>query len=58
MSWEEEVEELAKKGALAQAQGGAEGVARQHAKGFLTIRERIDAMLDRGLLPGTRRRLR
>ena len=48
MSWEAEVEELARKRALAQAQGGAEGVARQHAKGLLTIRERVDAMLDDG----------
>ena len=48
MSWEREVEELARKRALAQAQGGEEGVARQHARGLLTIRERIDAMLDPG----------
>ncbi len=48
MSWEKEAEELASKRALAQEQGGAESVARQHAKGFLTIRERIDAMLDGG----------
>ncbi|MDD9992843.1 MAG: methylmalonyl-CoA carboxyltransferase [Rhodospirillales bacterium] len=48
MSWEKEVEELARKRALAQAQGGEEGVARQHARGLLTIRERIDAMLDGG----------
>ncbi len=48
MSWEKETEELARKRALAQAQGGADGVARQHAKGLLTIRERVDTMLDRG----------
>ena len=48
MSWEKEVDELAQKRALAQAQGGEEGVARQHARGLLTIRERIDAMLDGG----------
>ena len=48
MSWEKEVDELAQKRALAQAQGGEEGVARQHARGLLTIRERIDAMLDDG----------
>ena len=46
MSWEKEVEELARKRALAQAQGGEEGVARQRARGLLTIRERIDTMLD------------
>ena len=48
MSWRAEVEELARKRALARAQGGAESVARQHAKGRLTIRERIDALLDEG----------
>ena len=48
MIWEKETEELARKRELAQAQGGEEGVARQHAKGFLTVRERIDAMLDDG----------
>ena len=48
MSWEKEAEELGSKRALAQEQGGAENVARQHAKGLLTIRERIDAMLDGG----------
>ncbi|MEQ8651618.1 MAG: carboxyl transferase domain-containing protein [Kiloniellales bacterium] len=46
MTWEKEVEELSQKRALAQAQGGEEGVRRQHAKGLLTIRERIDAILD------------
>ena len=48
MSWRAEVEELARKRALARAQGGAESVARQHAKGRLTIRERIAALLDEG----------
>ena len=48
MSWEKEVDALAQKRVLAQAQGGEEGVARQHARGLLTIRERIDAMLDGG----------
>ena len=48
MSWEKETEELTQKRELAQAQGGEEGVARQHAKGFLTVRERIDTMLDGG----------
>ena len=48
MSWEKETEELARKRLLAQAQGGADGIARQHAKGFLTVRERTDAMLDPG----------
>ena len=46
MSWKPEVDEIGKRRALALEQGGAEGVARQHAKGRLTIRERIAALLD------------
>ena len=46
MSWQKETDELARKRKLAQAQGGEEGVARQHAKGLLTVRERIDSILD------------
>ena len=48
MSWQAEADELAARRALAQAQGGAEAVARQHEKGRLTIRERITAMVDDG----------
>ena len=48
MSWEKETKELAQKRVLAQAQGGEEGVARQHGKGFLTVRERVDTILDNG----------
>ena len=46
MSWEEEVRELERRRILAQQQGGEQGIARQHAKGRLTVRERIDALLD------------
>ncbi len=46
MSWKKEAEEIARKRELAREQGGADAVARQHAKGRLTIRERIDALLD------------
>jgi acetyl-CoA carboxylase carboxyltransferase component len=46
MSWENEVRELERRRHLAKQQGGADGIARQHAKGRLTIRERIDALLD------------
>ena len=48
MSWQEEADELARKRVLARAQGGADAVARQHKKGRLTIRERVDAMVDAG----------
>lgn len=48
MTWEKEVKELDRRRHLAKQQGGPEGIARQHAKGRLTIRERIDELLDEG----------
>jgi acetyl-CoA carboxylase carboxyltransferase component len=48
MSWEAEVEELRRREELARAMGGPEKVERQHAAGRLTVRERIDALLDAG----------
>ena len=44
----QEIDDIRAKRAAALEQGGAEAVARQHAKGRLTIRERIDLLLDRG----------
>jgi acetyl-CoA carboxylase carboxyltransferase component len=46
MSWESETEELRRRRQLAVRQGGREAIARQHARGRLTIRERIAALLD------------
>jgi acetyl-CoA carboxylase carboxyltransferase component len=46
MSWERELEELRQRQALAQQMGGDEKVARQRAAGRLTVRERIQALLD------------
>ena len=48
MSWQPELEDLARREAMAQAMGGLEKVARQHAGGRLTVRERVDRMLDAG----------
>lgn len=48
MSWEPEVKELERRRYLAKQQGGEAGIAKQHARGRLTIRERIDAVLDKG----------
>ena len=48
MSWEPEVKELERRRYLAQQQGGEESIAKQHARGRLTIRERVDAVLDKG----------
>ena len=50
MSWHKQVEEFERKRALAKALGGEDSVARHHAKGRLTVRERIDAFLDPGSL--------
>ena len=46
MSGDPEVQEIARRRHLAKQQGGPEGIAKQHANGRLTIRERIDALLD------------
>ena len=48
MSWEKEIVELRQRQALAQAMGGEDKVARQHKAGRLTVRERIEALLDPG----------
>ena len=48
VTWEPEVEELRRREALAREMGGPEKVERQHAAGRLTVRERIDALLDAG----------
>ena len=46
MSWQPEIDEIKKVSALATEQGGQKNIARQHAKGRLTIRERISFLLD------------
>ena len=48
MSWDKEIQELQHRNTLAEAMGGAEKVARQHAFGKLSIRERIAAVVDPG----------
>ncbi|MBM4421442.1 MAG: propionyl-CoA carboxylase [Chloroflexi bacterium] len=48
MTWEPEVQEIERRRAIARALGGDAAVARQHARGVLTIRERIDRLLDPG----------
>ena len=48
MSWQPELEELRRREAFAREMGGPEKVKRQHEGGRLTVRERIDALLDRG----------
>lgn len=46
MSWEREIEELRAREALARRLGGPDKVERQRAAGKLTVRERIDRLLD------------
>jgi acetyl-CoA carboxylase carboxyltransferase component len=46
MNWQREVDELEQRIALARRMGGKDKVERQHAYGKLTIRERIDALVD------------
>jgi acetyl-CoA carboxylase carboxyltransferase component len=46
MSWEKEVAEINHRQALARQMGGPEGIERQHKRGKLTVRERIDRLVD------------
>jgi len=48
MSYGELLKELEKRESLAEAGGGAERVAKQHAGGKLTARERVELLLDPG----------
>ena len=48
MSWRTEADEIHRRRRLAEACGGAAAVAKHHAKGCLTVRERIDGILDPG----------
>ena len=48
MSWEPELEELRRREELARRMGGPERVERQRASGRLTVRERVDLLLDPG----------
>jgi acetyl-CoA carboxylase carboxyltransferase component len=48
VGWEPELDELRRREALAHRMGGEERVARQHASGRLTVRERIERLFDEG----------
>ncbi len=48
MSWEPEVEELRRRMELARQMGGPENLERQRKAGRLTVRERIERLLDAG----------
>ena len=46
MTWEPELDELHRREQLAREMGGAEKIAKHHAQGRLTVRERIELLLD------------
>ena len=46
MGWEEEVDELELRRRLSLEMGGKDRVERHHREGKMTIRERIDALVD------------
>lgn len=48
MSWLPEVEEIERRKKLAERLGGRDGVERQHNQGRLTVRERIEQLVDQG----------
>src|SRR5690349_1607337 len=48
MSWSAEIEDLQRRRRLAEGCGGPDAVARHHAEGKLTVRERIAGLLDAG----------
>lgn len=48
MSWDPEIEEIARRRAFAEGLGGPESIDRHHAAGRLTVRERIAALTDTG----------
>ncbi|MDP6605793.1 MAG: carboxyl transferase domain-containing protein, partial [Dehalococcoidia bacterium] len=48
MTWQPEVDEIERRRAIAREMGGEEAVARHHERGELTLRERLDGLLDDG----------
>jgi acetyl-CoA carboxylase carboxyltransferase component len=48
VSWQPEIDEIRRREALAREMGGPQNIARQHDAGRLTVRERIDRLLDPG----------
>lgn len=48
MSWQKDVSEIEQRRLLAKQQGGPEAIKIHHAKGRLTIRERIEGVVEKG----------
>jgi acetyl-CoA carboxylase carboxyltransferase component len=53
MNWKPELDELARRKGYALEMGGPDKVARQHSSGRLTVRERIDKLVDKGTFQET-----
>ena len=53
MNWKPELDELARRKAYALEMGGSDKIARQHNSGRLTVRERIDKLVDKGTFQET-----
>ncbi len=47
MSWKKEAEEIERRRSRARQGGGPEAIERQHRRGRLTVRERIEALVDK-----------
>ena len=48
MSWKPEIDELREREKLGRAMGGPDKIKRQHDGGKLTVRERVEGLLDPG----------
>src|SRR5579884_3486535 len=48
MSWQPEIDEIRRREELARRMGGPQNIERQHDAGRLTVRERIERLLDSG----------
>ena len=58
MNWKPELDDLARREAFAREMGGVDKVKRQRDQGRLTVRERIDKLVDSKSLPRDRRDFR
>ncbi len=56
MTWEDELDEIRRRAELAKQMGGPENIKRQHDGGKLTVRERVDRLLDPGSWQGVEKR--
>ena len=47
MSWQKEINEIKHRESLAKSMGGEERIQRQHENGRLTVRERVEKLVDK-----------